>query len=58
MIRIPMMLNDKRDEEDEVCDIDNNNNNNLSQLKKRQDRMLSYFQSVMSGVVRQCSHPH
>jgi len=59
VIRIPMMLNDKRDEEDEVYDVDNNNNNNnLSQLKKRQDWMLSYFQSAMPGVVKQCSHPH
>jgi hypothetical protein len=37
---------------------DNNNGDNLSQLKKRQDQMLSYFQGVMPGVVRKCSHPH
>jgi hypothetical protein len=60
VIRIPMMLNAKRDEEDKVYDVDSSNNNShhLSQLKKRQDRMLSYFQGVMPGVVRQCSHPH
>jgi hypothetical protein len=27
VIRIPMMLNDKRDEEDKVYDVGNNNNN-------------------------------
>jgi len=57
---MPMMLNDKRGEEDKVYDVDSNNysNRHLSQPKKRQDQMLSYFEGVMSGVVRQCSHPH
>jgi len=55
-----VMLNDKRGEEGKVYDVGNNNNDhhNLSQLRKRQDQMLSYFQGVMPGVVRQCSHPH